>query len=103
MNKGNLGLTLSSKQGTPGGAAHEAIVEEWEAIFEELGGQPALLTFGDDPRPRINENRHFGNLGEEATRNVGFEWLAERLNVWVNVLRPKVRSLVAEATDDRNI
>ena len=47
-------------------------------------------------RPRIIDGRTFGPLEQPEARKEAFAWLAERVNTFVNVLRPRVRSAVAD-------
>ena len=96
MKAGNVGMTLSSERGTEGGAAHEAIVADWERVQTLLGGDAELVQFGKDARQRISEQKQFGNLNEFPVRDQAFNWLADRANTWVNVLRPLIRSEVAD-------
>lgn len=69
----------------------------WEAISKELGGT-AIVESDDFGRPRIIDYKVFGPLDDAATRAKAFEWLRERTNTFVNVLRPRVRSAVADYT-----
>ncbi len=94
MVKNEVGVFLSSTRGTVGERASQAIVEEWDSVREELGGSARLST---DPygRPRIGDSASFGALNDPAVRHQAFVWLAERVNRFINILRPRVRSVVA--------
>ncbi|RAH99793.1 hypothetical protein DLJ53_18705 [Acuticoccus sediminis] len=93
---GELGLMLSSHRNSPGEAAMLAVADDWDEIRPLLAGDASLETdrYG---RPRIGEARFFGNLEDPAVRRAGFDWLADRTNTYVNVLRPRVRDAVANA------
>lgn len=97
MLKNEVGVFLSSTRGTVGERASRAIVEEWDVVREELGGSANLST---DPygRPRIGDSASFGTLDNPTVRQKAFLWLAERVNQFINVLRPRVRSFVANET-----
>ncbi|GJD82336.1 hypothetical protein GCM10007887_42420 [Methylobacterium haplocladii] len=95
MLKNEVGLFLSSTRGTVGERASQSIVENWDEVHNELGGNVRLST---DPygRPRIVESSQLGLLTNDVVRQIAFEWLAQRLNRFVNVLRPRIRSFVAD-------
>jgi hypothetical protein len=95
MVKNEVGIFLSSTRGTAGERASQAIVEEWDVVREELGGSVRLST---DPygRPRIGDSASFGALNDSVIRQQAFVWLAERVNRFINILRPRVRSFVAD-------
>ncbi|WP_156653412.1 hypothetical protein [Methylobacterium sp. Leaf111] len=97
MLKNEVGVFLSSTRGTVGERASRAIVEEWDVVREELGGSANLST---DPYglPRIGDSASFGTLDNPTVRQKAFLWLAERVNQFINVLRPRVRSFVANET-----
>lgn len=95
MLKNEVGVFLSSTRGTVGERASQAIVEEWDGVREELGGTARLFT---DPygRSRIGDSASFGALDNPIIRQQAFIWLAERVNRFINVLRPRVRSFVTD-------
>ncbi len=97
MLKNEVGVFLSSTRGTVGERASQAIVEEWDSVREELGGSARLST---DPygRQRIGDSASFGALDDSAIRQQAFVWLGERVNRFINILRPRVRSFVADET-----
>jgi hypothetical protein len=47
-------------------------------------------------RPLIQELHQVSSLDDPADRKAAFAWLAERVNTYVNVLRPLVRSAAAD-------
>ena len=53
----------------------------------------------DDPkydRQKVGYVRKLGNLKASEARRIAFEWLGERVNTFVNVLRPRIREYVAD-------
>ncbi|MEH3145269.1 MAG: hypothetical protein PGN34_07950 [Methylobacterium frigidaeris] len=95
--KNELGVFLSSTRGTVGERASQAIAEEWDTVSQELGGSARLYKDSYD-RPRIGDTAVFAMLDDPAHRQKAFSWLAERVNRFVNVLRPRIRSIVADET-----
>jgi len=95
LHGGAVGVFLSSFRNTPGGYAMQAIVDDWDAIKDELGGTAKLSTVTDG-RPTIIDRRQVGSLDQAEVRKRAFSWLAERVNTFVNVLRPRVRSAAAD-------
>lgn len=91
---GAVGLTLSFARGYVGETAVATLIEDWNDVAHELGGDAAVVKIRE--RDRINEQRVFGNLTDPEVRGRAFEWLRERANVFVNVLRPRIRSIVAD-------
>lgn len=93
--KNEVGLFLSSTRNSVGERASQAIVEEWDVVRVELGGTAHLYTdsYG---RPRIGDTMTPGSLDDLAIRHRAYAWLAERVNRFVNVMRPRVRSFVAD-------
>lgn len=87
-----LGVFISSHKHTAGEAAMLAIAEDIEAINDEIGD---VTPYNRDGRPTILSSRQFGDLNDPATREEAFEWLASRVNDFVNVARPRVKSAVA--------
>jgi hypothetical protein len=54
------------------------------------------MTTGKDGLPFIADKLRPGNLEDPPVRARAFEWLAERTNTFINVLRPRVRSAAAD-------
>ena len=82
----------------------QAIVDEWKAggaVKDELGGTAKLYTgrqykvAGDSPDSIIG-SLQVGSLEQPEVRKKAFSWLAERVNNFVNVLRPRMRSAAAD-------
>lgn len=94
MAKSEVGLFLSSHRDTLGEYARRVIGEDWETVGPLLGG---TATMGEkDGVPLIADAMRPGNLEDPAVRARAFEWLTERTNTFINVLRPRVRSAVAD-------
>ena len=72
----------------------QAIADEWETVKEQLG-ETAELT-QEQGRPRIIDKRTFGNLDQPEVRKKAFAWLAARVNTFVNIMGPRVRSAAVD-------
>ena len=92
--RGELGVFLTSWRNTAGEYAIEVVVKDWDTVKEQLGGTARLVD--KDGRPRIVNSLRLGPLTQSDVRERGFVWLAERVNTFVNVLRPRMRSAAAE-------
>ena len=95
--KGQVGLTLGWTRGQAGEAAGMALVEDLPSVQQELAGLVQLIDIKG--RVTLYEARTFGDLNATDVRAQAFEWLRERLNDWINYLRPRIRSLVADRGD----
>ncbi|MHB9833319.1 hypothetical protein Q8F57_000625 [Paraburkholderia terrae] len=91
-----VGVELSSNRNTAGDYAMRAIVEEWPEIKADLGGNAEVFQRSVDGRMSIRDRCTFKNADASEVRKQMYEWLAERTNAFVNVLRPRVRSAVAD-------
>lgn len=98
MSKGQVGLTLSWSNGDLGELAGKAILEEWAELRAELGGDAEILEIRG--RTTVGEWRTVGNLALQTVRSEAFEWLRVRLNAWINTFRPRIRSFVADLSDE---
>jgi hypothetical protein len=74
--------------------ARRAIIDDWVTVKDQLGGNARLVE--KDGRPRIVDSLTIGPLSQAEVRKTAFAWLAERVNTFVNVMRPRVRSVVAD-------
>lgn len=95
MKHNEVGVSLSSSRGGAGEFAMNSIAEDRDAVLKELGQTATLLTHRDG-RPRVTDFSTVGPLEDPEVRKRAFVWLAERVNTFVNVLRPRVRSAVAD-------
>lgn len=91
---GEVGVFLSSSRNSPGEYAMQAVADDWQTVRDELGGTAQLVQA--DGRPRIIDSLRTGALDQAEARHAAFEWLAERVNTFISVLRPRVRSAVAD-------
>jgi hypothetical protein len=98
--KGEVGIFLSSNRNTAGEYAMETIAENWAEVRGALGGNAKLTE--KDGRPRIIEEHRFAPLSDPQVQAEAFAWLADRLNAFVNVLRPLVRSAAADYEPKRD-
>ncbi len=92
--RNEVGLFLSSHRDTPGEYARRVIGEDWATVGPLLGGT-ATLTHKNGV-PMISDVLRPGNLADPAVRARAFDWLTERTNTFINVLRPRVRSAAAD-------
>jgi len=95
IHKREVGLFLSAHRNTAGDYAMRAIAGDWEAVKLELDGT-VYRTENKYNQPRIIDSHKTGPLDQPAARSEAFTWLAERVNTFVNVMRPRVRSAVAD-------
>ena len=76
-----------------------AIVDEWKAggaVKDELGGTVRLDKTARGNGDTIIDRLEVGSLEQPEIREKAFSWLAERVNTFVNVLRPRMRSSAAD-------
>jgi len=99
MKSGEVGVFVSSSRNTAGEAAMLAIADQWDDVRAELGDGARLIE--RDGRPTVSESKVFGSLEDAQVRKAAFIWLAERVNAFVNVTRPRVRSAVADYRERR--
>jgi len=90
--RNSLGVFLSASRNSPGEFAMQSIVDAWEEVKEDLGGTAKI--WDRSGRKTISDNRIFPNLNTPEGEIEAFGWLAERVNSFVNVARPRVRSAV---------
>jgi hypothetical protein len=77
----------------------QAILDEWKAggaVKDQLGGTAKLSTTRLGTRDTIIDSFEVGSLEQPEARKKAFSWLAERVNTFVNVLRPRMRSAAAD-------
>lgn len=94
LHRGEVGVFLSSSRDSAGEYAMRTIADDWASIKDQLGGGARLTE--KDGHPRIIDALTFGPLDQPEVRRKAFAWLAERVNIFVTVLRPRVRSAVAD-------
>jgi hypothetical protein len=97
---GRVGLFLSYTRSTVGERAVRRIVEEeWDDIRRELGGTVQLLKDKME-RLLIQDEVTVGPLALPANREQAMVWLRSRSNDFINVLRPRVRTAVADIVEE---
>jgi hypothetical protein len=99
LHPGRVGIFLSCWQNTPGAYAMQAVVDEWkagDAVKDQLGGTARLDKTARGTVDTIIESLQVGPLEQPEVRKKAFSWLAERVNTFVNVLRPRMRSAAAD-------
>lgn len=94
MKNNEVGVFLSSHRDTAGEYAMKVIAEDWDTVAPLLGGTATLTE--KDGRPRISDAARLGPLESPDVRARAFDWLTERTNTFINVLRPRVRSAAAD-------
>lgn len=94
ITKGRVGLTLSYSSGYIGEDAVKSLMADLQAIEDQLGGDVQVSNIGG--KEKIYEEKIVGDLHNAAVRAEAFEWLRQRLDAWVNVLRPRIRSIVQD-------
>lgn len=87
-----VGLSLSSTANSFGEQALRSIMASWDEVKQSLGGHVEMRLLKDG-KPVFEEFRSFDPSEEDDTAY----WLRMRLNDFVNVFRPLVRSAVEEA------
>lgn len=68
----------------------QTIVDAWDDIKDELGGTARVID--RNGRQTIIDSRYFEDLLTADGKAEAFRWLSERVNSFVNVMRPRVRS-----------
>jgi hypothetical protein len=97
LQSGEVGVFLSSRENTPGAYAMQAIVDDWDALKGKLDGTAKLYKgYARGSRDSIIDSLTVGSLDQPDVRKKALSWLAERVNTFVNVLRPRMRSLAAD-------
>ena len=95
IRKGEVGIYAVASRNGAGDFAMQTIIDDWAAVQGQLGGSVRLKS-AKDGRQYIAESITVGSLDQAEVRKQAFEWLAERVNTFVNVIRPRVRSAVAD-------
>ena len=79
------------------GTIGEEIARRLHADFDELKEQLGTVGVHEtDGKIFIDDTLDVASLTDPAARAAAFEWLRVRTNEFLNVLRPRVRALVAE-------
>ena len=92
-----VGLSLVGNKGSLGDKAVTCIAERWAEVQPLLGGDPELKKWQNDPaRHWIAESISVRPFTDPEGRRLAIHWLRERINTWVSVLRPRIRTAVAD-------
>ncbi|QND17691.1 hypothetical protein HB775_25520 (plasmid) [Rhizobium leguminosarum bv. trifolii] len=92
--KNSLGIFLSANRNSAGEFAMQTIVDAWDDIKSDLGGTATVIDRSG--RETVADSRSFPGLNTSEGKVEAFSWLAERVNTFVNVARPRVRSAVID-------
>ena len=88
--KNTVGVFLSASRNSAGEFAMQALTDAWEEVHSDLGGTTRLVE--RDGRKTVADSRTFADLTSPQGKMQAFVWLAERVNTFINVVRPRVRS-----------
>ena len=94
MKRGEVGVYLSCHDGTAGDYSRQAVVDDWDAVKSELRGTAKVIY--ENGRSLVRDSQTFGGLDDPEVRAKAFAWLVERVNTFVSVMRPRVRSAAAD-------
>lgn len=92
--KNSLGVFLSASRNSAGEFAMQSIVDSWDEIKSDLGGTATIIDRSG--RDTVADSRTFQSLNTPEGKLEAFSWLAQRVNAFVNVIRPRVRSAVID-------
>lgn len=88
-----VGLWLTSNKGTLGEAAIRQITASWSDISSQLGGTAQLRELSSG-RFVIEEFRPGDPYADGVARQAALTWLRSRIQEFVDVLRPRIRTAV---------
>lgn len=94
-----VGVYLSYTRESIGARVNDILSEDWAEIREELGGT-AKIEPDRTGRPLIQDSIRTGSWAIPEERQKAFEWLRSRTNDFVNVLRPRIKNIVADLKDE---
>lgn len=89
-----VGLDLSSNRGSVGEQASRMLAPQAGDLARELGPEAAIDFHGE--RPVVTQDFVVLDLEDPAARDKAIAWLQERTNVFINALRPRIRSALRE-------
>jgi hypothetical protein len=94
-----VGLFLSYTRESLGERVVRRVIEDWSEIQRELSGTVRL--YQDKlGRSLIQDERQTGPWVDTSERSVAMAWLRLRTNDFVNVLRPRVRTALADISQE---
>lgn len=92
--RGEVGVMLSCQRNGVGEAARQAVIDDWEAVRAAIGGTVHLAEEGG--RQSVLDTLSPGPTDGTPARAEALAWLRQRVNAFVNALRPRVRSAAAD-------
>lgn len=90
-----VGIWIVGNRNTVGDKAIKRVAEQWEELRELLGGRPELKHYEPD-RAWIVETFDVKPFSNSEQRAAAVKWLRDRMDRWVSVLRPRVRTAVED-------
>lgn len=101
-----VGLFLSYTRESEGERIVMRILEDWEAVQAELGGNAHLYVdatgrkAAGSARTLIQDELQTGPWTDPLEKEKAFAWLRARTNEFLNVLRPRIRSLAEDVAKE---
>lgn len=94
-----VGIYLSYTRDSVGARIVERIVEDWPAVEKELG---ASIYLEEDKlgRKLIQDRKVTGSWRIPDEKEAALRWLRQRTNDFVNILRPRVKAVLADIERD---
>ena len=92
-----VGVFLSGNGNSVGQRAAQMLEPAQQDLQRELGSS-ATVTFGED-WPAINDRFTVNSLADLTDRASAIVWLRERINVFVNALRPRIREALGNLAE----
>lgn len=90
-----VGVYLSYGRESAGSSIVESLLKDSDTILEELGGT-AQIEAQRDGRRLVIDHTETGAWTNPAERERALEWLRKRTNDFVNVLRPRVKTIALD-------
>lgn len=91
--QGKVGVLLSCHSSGVGETVRQAVIDDWEAVRTAIGGAVGLDKEGG--RQTVIDTLNCGPTDGTPAREEALAWLRERVNAFINALRPRVRSAAA--------
>ena len=94
-----VGVYLSFARDSLGSLANDQLLAEQEEVLHELG-DTAYVSTDRMGRQLFTDALRTGPWSVEDERQKAFVWLRKRTNDFANVLRPRLKAIVADMKDD---
>jgi hypothetical protein len=90
-----VGIYLSYTRESVGARAVARILEDWPAISSDLGG---TVTLAPDKlgRQLIQDSLVTGSWLHPDQKTIALDWLRKRTNDFINIIRPRIKTAVAD-------